>query len=112
MTAAFWLSAPATASARQSGLWIFRCRRRLPLARTGSRPIVTGCAEQYAKGTKALPPDVQAWVTARKRYHLSHTQVQMARELGVTPGKLGKIANHRQEPWKASELAEALRPAR
>jgi hypothetical protein len=53
------------------------------------------------KEQKALPPDVQAWVAARKRYHLSHTQVQMARELGLNPGKLGKIANHRQEPWKA-----------
>jgi hypothetical protein len=27
--------------------------------------------------------------------------VQMARELGLSPGKLGKIANHRQELWKA-----------
>ena len=53
------------------------------------------------KAPKALPPKVQAWVEARKRYHLSHAQVQMARELGLNPGKLGKIANHRQEPWKA-----------
>lgn len=51
--------------------------------------------------TKALPPRVQAWVDARKRYHLSHAQVQMARELGMNPRKLGKLANHRQEPWKA-----------
>ncbi len=27
--------------------------------------------------------------------------MQMARELGLNPGKLGKISNHRQEPWKA-----------
>jgi hypothetical protein len=27
--------------------------------------------------------------------------VQMARELGLNPRKLGKIDNHRQEPWKA-----------
>jgi hypothetical protein len=27
--------------------------------------------------------------------------VQMARELGLNPNKLGKLANHRQEPWKA-----------
>ena len=26
---------------------------------------------------------------------------QMARELGLNPDKLGKIDNHRQEPWKA-----------
>jgi len=25
----------------------------------------------------------------------------MARELGLNPGKLGKISNHQQEPWKA-----------
>ena len=25
----------------------------------------------------------------------------MARELGLNPGKLGKISNRRQEPWKA-----------
>jgi uncharacterized protein (DUF1697 family) len=25
----------------------------------------------------------------------------MARELGLNPGKLGKISNHRHEPWKA-----------
>jgi len=50
---------------------------------------------------KALSPQAQAWVEARKRYHLSHAQVQMARELGLNPRKLGKMANHRQEPWKA-----------
>jgi hypothetical protein len=50
---------------------------------------------------KALPAQVHAWVEARKRHHLSHAQVQMARELGMNPRKLGKIDNHRQEPWKA-----------
>jgi hypothetical protein len=50
---------------------------------------------------KALSPKVQAWVEARKRHRLSHAQVQMARELGMNPRKLGKIDNHRQEPWKA-----------
>ena len=53
------------------------------------------------KATRAVPSQIQAWVEARKRYHLSHAQVQMARELGLNPRKLGKIANHRQEPWKA-----------
>ena len=50
---------------------------------------------------KSLPPQAQAWAEARQRYHLSHVQVQMARELGLNPRKLGKIADHRQEPWKA-----------
>ena len=44
---------------------------------------------------------LEAWVAARKRFHLSHAHVQMARELGLNPKKLGKIANHQQEPWKA-----------
>ena len=51
--------------------------------------------------TRAIPPKLQAWIQARKRHHLSHAQVQMARELGMNPTKLGSIDNHRQEPWKA-----------
>jgi hypothetical protein len=47
------------------------------------------------------PADPQAWIEARKRHRLSHAHVQMARELGMNPRKLGKIDNHRQEPWKA-----------
>src|ERR1700675_1207392 len=43
---------------------------------------------------------VQEWIDARRRRHLSHSQVQMARELGMNPAKLGKIDNHKQEPWK------------
>jgi hypothetical protein len=47
-----------------------------------------------------MPLGLQAWIDARKRFHLSHVQVQMARELGLNPKKLGGMANHRQEPWK------------
>src|SRR5271157_3755558 len=43
---------------------------------------------------------MQAWIDVRKRHHLSHAQVQMARELGMNPAKLGKLDNHKQEPWK------------
>lgn len=43
---------------------------------------------------------MQGWIDARRRRHLSHSQVQMARELGLNPAKLGKIDNHKQEPWK------------
>ena len=53
------------------------------------------------KSTKPLPPKLQAWVKARNRYRLSHAHVQMARELGLNPEKLGSLANHPQEPWKA-----------
>ena len=52
-------------------------------------------------GRKKLPHDLQQWIEARKRFHLSHAHVQMARELGMNPKKLGKLANHDQEPWKA-----------
>ena len=41
------------------------------------------------------------WFEARKRFRLSDAQVQMARELGMNPDKLGKLNNHKQEPWKA-----------
>jgi hypothetical protein len=47
-----------------------------------------------------LDPKLQAWVDARRRHHLSHAHVQMARELGMNPKKLGKLDNHRQESWK------------
>lgn len=43
---------------------------------------------------------LEKWLTAQKRHHLSDKQVQMVRELGLNPDKLGKIDNHKQEPWK------------
>jgi hypothetical protein len=46
------------------------------------------------------PDGLQRWIDARKRYRLSPEQVQMARELGLNPRKLGKLDNHGQEPWK------------
>lgn len=50
---------------------------------------------------KQLPDKYQIWIDARKRFKLSHAQIQMARELGMNPKKFGKLANHKQEPWKA-----------
>jgi hypothetical protein len=47
-----------------------------------------------------VPDHLQAWITARKRHHLSHAHVQMARELGMNPKRLGKLDNADQEPWK------------
>jgi hypothetical protein len=63
-----------------------------------------------SKQTKTISPNLQAWIQARKRHRLSHAQVQMARELGMNPTKLGSIDNHRQEPWKAPlpEIIESL----
>lgn len=60
-----------------------------------------------------LSRDQQDWVEARRRHHLSHAHVQMARELGMNPRRLGKLDNHDnhdQEPWKAPlpQFIEAL----
>jgi hypothetical protein len=43
---------------------------------------------------------LQKWKIAQQRHRLSDKQVQMARELGFNPDKLGKLDNHKQEPWK------------
>lgn len=48
-----------------------------------------------------VPQKLQPWVDARKRFHLSHAHIQMARELGLNPKKFGGIGNHKQQPWKA-----------
>lgn len=50
---------------------------------------------------KKVPEKYQIWIEARKRYHLSHAHIQMARELGLNPKKFGGLANSRQEPWKS-----------
>jgi hypothetical protein len=49
---------------------------------------------------KRINDTLQVWIDARRRHHLTHTQVQMARELGMNPKRLGKKDNHKQEPWK------------
>ncbi len=48
-----------------------------------------------------FPSDLLSWLEARKRHRLTDAHVQMARELGLNPGKLGGLDNHRQELWKA-----------
>jgi len=50
---------------------------------------------------KKIPDKYQIWIDVRKRYQLSHAHIQMARELGMNPKKFGKIANEKQESWKA-----------
>lgn len=59
---------------------------------------------------KNLSPKYQPWIDARKRFHLSHAHIQMARELGMNPRKFGSLANHQQEQWKAPlpEFIESL----
>ena len=49
---------------------------------------------------KKISDKFQVWIDTRKKYNLSHAQIQMARELGMNPKKFGSLANHKQEPWK------------
>ncbi|OGB98660.1 hypothetical protein A2V82_07545 [candidate division KSB1 bacterium RBG_16_48_16] len=51
--------------------------------------------------SKKIPDKFKIWIDARKKYHLSDAQIQMARELGMNPKKFGSLSNHKQEPWKA-----------
>ena len=59
---------------------------------------------------KKISDKIKIWIDARKRHHLSHAHIQMARELGMNPRKFGKLDNHKQERWKAPlpEFIESL----
>ena len=57
------------------------------------------------KKIKPSQQKLMAWIDARKRHRLSHARIQMARELGMNPKKLGRLDNHRPKavenaPWK------------
>lgn len=73
---------------------------------TSIHMLVTGACKGHPPMTtsrKKQPPyKLAPWVDAKRRHRLSDTQIQMARELGMSPKKLGKLDNHKQEPWKAS----------
>jgi hypothetical protein len=43
---------------------------------------------------------LQVWEEVRRKHRLPDAHVQMARELGMNPKKLGSLANHGQEAWK------------
>ena len=63
---------------------------------------------------KHIPTRLQPWFdVAGKCYKLSHVEVQMARELGMNPKKLGKpCQSSASEPWKlplAAFIAECYR---
>ena len=57
--------------------------------------------------TKAI---LEKWMVAQKRHRLSDKQVQMARELGLNPDKLGKIDNRfkREEPETVKPLKQIM----
>jgi len=44
---------------------------------------------------------LEKWKVAQKRHRLSDKHVEMARQMGINPDKLGKIDNHKQETWKS-----------
>jgi len=48
-----------------------------------------------------MAKNIEKWIIAQKKHHLSDKHVQMARELGLNSDKLGKTDNHKQESWKA-----------
>jgi hypothetical protein len=50
---------------------------------------------------KQFAAKLQPWFEARRRFKLNNAQIQMARELGMNPKKLGSLDNHKQERWKA-----------
>ena len=82
------LAAPTTEAASP------RCRVDRGLPSLGPGEI------EEAMANHRIPDHLQIWIDARKRFRLSHAQVQMARELGLNPKKMGKLDNHEQEPWK------------
>jgi len=49
---------------------------------------------------KSIPPKFRVWIDVRKRFKLSHAQIQMARELGMSPKTFGSIDHRRREPGK------------
>ena len=62
-----------------------------------------------AKSRAFIPNALRPWIEARRRFHLSHAHIQMARALGMNPKKFAKLANHLQQPWKAP-LPEFITP--
>ena len=68
------------------------------IAFVNGRPGIRRCLSMNKKAL--IPMNLKPWIDARRRFRLSHAHVQMARELGMNPKKLGKLANHKQEPWK------------
>ena len=52
-----------------------------------------------------IPQKLRPWIEARRRFSLSHAQIQMARELGLNPKKLSGMTNHKQERWKIGAVS-------
>lgn len=93
------LTSRCTSRAAAEGSCHSRCQ--VPrLAGDRGREMAQASVTPKTKRTR-IPEKYRAWIDARKRFHLSHAHIRMARELGMNPKKLGKLANNKQEPWKA-----------
>ena len=57
-----------------------------------------------------IPHKFLPWIDARKRFRLSDAQIQMARELGLSPKRFAEYADRQDQPWKLplAEFIEAL----
>ena len=64
------------------------------IAFVNGRPGIRRCLSMNKKAL--IPMNLKPWIDARRRFRLSHAHVQMARELGMNPKKLGKLANRRE----------------
>ncbi len=54
-----------------------------------------------AKKQKKHSGNSPSWSDVQRRYRLSDQHVEMAKELGMNPKKMGSLANQNQEPWKS-----------
>lgn len=72
------------------------------LFKNSAKAVVLQCPKSMDTMPKKLviPAKFQPWIEARRKFNLSHAHIQMARELGFNPKKLGKLNNHDQQPWK------------
>lgn len=47
-----------------------------------------------------IPHKFLPWIDARKKYRLTDAEIQMARELGLSPKRFGRYSDRKNEPWK------------
>jgi len=80
---------------RVSGQWYPLCERS---------PLSCRRRILFRKSTRSglifIPQKYKIWVDIRKQLKLSHTHIQMARELGLNPKNLPRLANTGGARWK------------
>ncbi len=57
-----------------------------------------------------IPHKFHPWIDARRKFRLTDAQIQMARELGLSPKRFAKYADRKGQPWKLplAEFIESL----